>query len=189
MKKTFIIVLACILLGIPRVSSAEDTSGEEKTKSTAVEFMQQEGTLILKEIYPESRIGGVTFRVLIIKDVIYGKKVGCLRVETTNSSKYSSDRFVGILDSDELSACIQSLRYIKTNLIEEKPTIYTECVYLSRDDVQFGAYYNEATNNWIISISPKSYNSNSMETIGVNRLDELISIMENSQELLKKALN
>ena len=81
MKKILSIVFALALLSVPAVSFADEPK-EEVSQSSTVEFMKQDGTLMLKEFYPEVNIGGVKFQVLILSDVVTGKKVGCLRLET-----------------------------------------------------------------------------------------------------------
>ena len=187
MKKIIVIVLA--LMSYPIVSLAqEETSApkEEKTKSEAVQFMEKDGTLMLKEFYPEVNIGGVTFQVATLKDVVSDTKIGCLRVSTMYYSKYSTDTYTGVLDYDEITACIQSLKYIKS-IVETTPGNYTECEFKSRDGVKLGAYYD--SNSWVLYVKPKSYNSRSTKSFKVSLLDQLISALENSQELIKVQCN
>lgn len=188
MKKLFFI-LAVALLSVPAIAFAEEEAKEETSKSSTVEFLQRDGSLILKEFYPEVNIGGVKFQVLILTDVVTGKKMGCLRLETKYVSQYTADTYIGTLDSDELAACIQSLNYIKNTLCPTTPKFYQECEYRSRDRVVLGAYYSERKSKWEIYVQTKSYTTRSLKTISIEDLYKVISTMEVSQNAIKKALD
>ena len=112
-------------------AQAKDEVPESKSK--AVEFMTADGSFLVKEFYDLQKIKGVECQVLIMNNVVSGKKMGCLRLETQYRSQYSSDSYIGTLDSDELDACIQSLEYIKNTLLPSAPSVYTEAEYKTND--------------------------------------------------------
>lgn len=188
MKKFITSILAIALLSVPTNVFAEDEVKDEVSKSTTVEFLKRDGLLLLKEFYPEVNIGGVKFQVLILTDVVTGQKRGCLRLETKQISQYTSDTYIGTLDSDELAACIQSLNYIKNSLCMTIPKHYEECEYRSRDGVVIGAYYSERKSKWEVYVQTKSYTTRSMKTINIEDVYRVISTMENAQNTIKRAL-
>ena len=187
MKKFLTFVFALALLSVPAVSFADEPK-EEVSQSSTVEFMKQDGTLMLKEFYPEVNIGGVKFQVLILSDVVTGKKVGCLRLETKYVSQYTSDTYIATLDYDELSACIQSLNYIKNTLSATTPAHYQECEYRSRDRAVLGAYYSNRKAKWEVYVQTKSHTTRSMKVINMNDLPTVISTLEDAQSTIKTAV-
>lgn len=188
MKKLFVVMFACTLLSVPTLSYAEEQN-EEVSKSTTIEFLGKDGALILKEFYPSSKVGGVDFQVLILSDVVNREKIGCLRVETSYYSQYSSDTYTGTLDNDELSACIQSLTHIKNSVLPTTPQNYTECEYQTRDGVKFGAYYDVKKAIWKVYVQPKKYSSRSIAYLNNSDLDKIIMILGNAQSTIQEALN
>lgn len=184
MRKLFII-LAVALLSVPTLAFAEDEAKEEVSTSSTVEFLKQDGTLILKDFYPEVNIGGVKFQVLILTNVVTGQKIGCLRLETKYVSQYSSDTYIGTLDADELAACIQSLNYIKNTLSTTTPKYYEECEYRSRDRVVLGAFYSERKAKWEVFVQTKSHTTRSMKTLSIEDLFRVISTMELAKNTIK----
>ena len=103
-------------------------------------------------------------------------------METQYRGQYSSDSYIGTLDSDELDACIKSLQYIKDTLLPSAPTVYTEAEYKTNDGVKFGAYY--AKDKWTAFIYTKGYTSRSAEFLGVDNLDSFITVMQQSKILI-----
>ncbi len=112
--KIFCILLLSFVL-VSNVAFAQDSKDESKSKT--VEFMAGCGGLIKKEFYDLPKVKGVVNQVLIITNVLTGKKVGCLRVETSYYNGRSSDSYIGTLDYEELDACVKSLTYIKDELL------------------------------------------------------------------------
>ena len=187
MKRFLTFVFALALLSVPAISFAEEAK-EEASKSSSVEFMRQDGALLLKEFYPEVNIGGVKFQVLVITDVVSGKKMGCLRLETKYVSQYTSDSYIATLDYEELSACIQSLNYIQSTLSATTPSHYQECEYRSRDRAVIGAYFSDRKSKWEVYVQTKSYTTRSMKVINMNDLPTVISTLESAQSTIKTAV-
>ncbi len=182
MKK---ILLSVIFIAIALVSFSQETTTQPESQSKSVEFLSKNGSFILKEFYDVGKVGGVTCQVLIMTDIKDNTKLGCLRLETSYSSSYSTDTYIGTLDLDELDACIQSLQYITNNLLSTTPTTYTEAEYKSRDRVKLGAYYNERKATWTTYVYT-TYSSRSCEFLDKSGLSSLIGIMQNAKTMIQE---
>ncbi|MCM1531716.1 MAG: hypothetical protein NC048_04155 [Bacteroides sp.] len=143
MKKSLLFCIFAFTAVLSSLAQSQEKSAIPESKSKAVEFLNANGTFLVKEFYDLQKIKGVECQVLIMKNVVSGSKLGCLRLETHYSSQYTSDSYIGTLDSDELNACIQSLQYIKNTLLPSAPEIYTEAEYKTNDGVKFGAFFNK----------------------------------------------
>ena len=113
MKHFLIFLLSFVLMS----NGAFAQESKEESKSKTVEFMAGCGSLMKKEFYDLPKVKSVENQVLIITNVLTGKKVGCLRVETSYYNGHSSDSYIGTLDYEELDACVKSLTYIKDELL------------------------------------------------------------------------
>ncbi len=153
-----------------------------ESKSKAVKFMTADGTFLIKEFYDLPQIKGVEFQMLIMTNVVSGKKMGCLRLTTNYCDGYSNESYIGTLDYDELEACIQSLEYIKNVLLPSAPTVYSEAEYKTNDGVKFGAYYSE--NKWTAFVYTKDYTSNSAEFLDADNIDSFIAVMQQAKNLI-----
>lgn len=179
MKKTLLFLSVLIL----SISSLAQTNQEiPSSKSTAVEFLNCHGSLIIKEYYNLPKVKGVECQVLILTDIVNGNKLGCLRLTTHYSSGYSSDSYIGTLDYDELDACIKSLQYIKETLLPSTPLIYTEVEYKTKDGVEIGAYFSK--DKWKAYVYTKDYISRSAEFLDTANIDSFIAIMNQAKNLI-----
>ncbi len=185
MKK---VLLSFLLIGISIFSFAQETPKEPESQSKSVEFLSKNGSFILKEFYDVGKVKGVTCQVLIMTNIKDNTKMGCLRLETTYSSSYTTDSYIGTLDVDELDACIQSLEYISNNLLPTTPAVYTEAEYKTRDKVRLGAYYNERKAAWSAFVYT-TYSSRSCEFLDSSNITSLITIMEKAKNLIKEKTN
>ena len=158
MKKLFILL---VLLCSVAVSNAQEKE-TEKSQSKAVLFEQSIGSLIRKDFYDLPKVRGVENKVLILTDILTGKKIGCLRIETKPFSS-SNTTYVGTLDFEELDAAIKSLSYIKETILPTTPDIYSEIEFKSKDGVQLGTYFNEKTKKWVVFIWIREYSENPLK--------------------------
>ena len=179
MKKIFLLIIALVCGCMAFAQEKQETVPESSSKT--LEFMKKNGTLIQRDFYPIGKVKGVDCEVLIITDLISQKKIGCLRLKTTNSSSYSTDTYIGTLDYDEIAACIKSINFLNENVIVGKPTVYTEVEYSTRDKVEVGAYYSEKKSKWIAYVKTKSYSNKSIEFFDASELSQLVSIMEQAK--------
>lgn len=179
-KLLFLMLVLCFGLSSFAQEKAKDEIPESKSK--AVEFLQADGTFLVKEFYDLQKIKGVECQVLIMHNVVSGSKMGCLRLETQYRSQYTSDNYIGTLDADELDACIQSLQYIKDTLLPSSPEVYTEAEYKTNDGVKFGAYYSKG--KWTAFVYTKGYTSRSAEFLGVDNIDSFIAVMQQAKLLI-----
>ena len=179
MKKLFILL---VLLCSVAVSNAQEKE-TEKSQSKAVLFEQSIGSLIRKDFYNLPKIRGVETQVLILTDILTGKKIGCLRIEP---KQYSSPNGVGTLDFEELDAAIKSLSYIKENILPTAPDVYSEIVFKSKDGVQLGTYFNEKTKKWVVFIYTNSYTSRSAAYCDETQLSKMIEIMKTAKSKIQE---
>ena len=180
MKKLFILL---VLLCSVAVSNAQEKE-TEKSQSKAVLFEQSIGSLIRKDFYDLPKVRGVENKVLILTDILTGKKIGCLRIETKPFSS-SNTTYVGTLDFEELDAAIKSLSYIKETVLPTTPDVYSEIVFQSKDDVKLGTYFNEKTKKWVFSIytTIKLYSETKCD---VTQLSEMIEIMKTAKSKIQE---
>ena len=179
MKKLFILL---VLLCSVAVSNAQEKE-TEKSQSKAVLFEKSIGSLIRKDFYNLPKIRGVETQVLILTDILTGKKIGCLRIEP---KQYSSPNGVGTLDFEELDAVIKSISYIKETILPTTPDVYSEIVFQSKDDVKLGTYFNEKTKKWVVFIYTKSYTSRSATFCDETELSEMIEIMKTAKSKIQE---
>ena len=181
MKKILLLALSMVLcIG----GFAQETKGND-SKSKTVEFLKKDGALLKKEFFDIGNISYgntiiVKFQNILITDVVSKSKVGALRLEI----EYTSS----MLDSDELEACIQSVKYLRDNVINQRATTHTECEYRSRDGVLIGVHSNlrNPEKPWTFYVQAESYTSSSRETLSLDKIDELISLLEKAQAQLKE---
>lgn len=190
--KNFLLLVLSIMLCIS--GFAQETK-ENDSKSKTIEFLKKDGALLKKEffdigniVYGKSSVI-VKFQNIVVTNVISKSKIGALRLETEYTSSIGTDTYIGTLDSDELEACIQSVKYLKDNVINQQASTYTECEYKSRDGVLIGAYSNlkNLEKPWVLYVQTKSYTSRSMRTLSLDKIDELISLLEKAQAQLKES--
>ena len=179
------VLVSLMLVAFSVLLYAQETPKEPESQSKSVEFLSKNGSFILKEFYDLGKVKGVTCQVLIMTNIKDNTKMGCLRLETTYSSSYSTDSYIGTLDVDELDACIQSLEYISNNLLPSTPAVYTEAEYKTRDRVRLGAFYNERKSSWSAFVYT-TYSSRSCEFLDSSSITSLISVMERAKSLIKE---
>ena len=202
MKKTLLLPLAIMLslfsgctqqTSVP-AATAPQIQDEEETKSKTVDFLEKSGDLIKKEFFDIGEIKGpystrVIFQNIVMTNVVTQRQIGALRLETESPLSNGTDTFIGTLDSDELQACIQSVKYIRDNMFTQKASTYTECEYQSRDGVLIGAYSNlrNSSVSWELYVKPQKHISRSSIYLSMDKIDELISLLEKAQAQLKTA--
>ena len=114
MKKVLILT-TLFLVTLFSYSQEKQSEKIPETKSKSIEFMSKDGAFIKKEFYDLGKVKGIKCDLLIITDEVNQTKMGCIRLESTYSSSYSTDTYIGTLDYDEIDACVKSLNYIVSN--------------------------------------------------------------------------
>jgi len=189
MKKIVIFAIAFFAISI---SANAQSPNKEASKSSAVAFSERDGVCLVKTYYPLGKVADVEYEILQLEDVAKKTTMCCLRLKTKSYSSATRDvdEYVGTLDADEVSAFIQSLVYIKDNLLPTSPTNYTECIYNSKDGVKFGAYYDQKANKWMAFVYTKSYTTRSAQFFSSDDIEKTIAMMNNATakiaELTKK---
>lgn len=180
MKKLFLL----IALMMPIASIAQDKVAENsQSKSKTLEFLEKDGSFIQKEFYPLGKVKGVECEVLILTNLLNKQKMGCLRLKTTYYNRVGgNDTYIGTLDSDELSASVQSLQFIKDQLMPTNPSTYTEAEYKTRDGVKLGAYSSDK--GWKSYVYTKGYTSRSAEFFDASHIDSLIGYLNQAKDMI-----
>lgn len=178
-----LILMLLILLSLPSVAQ-NAKSDMEKSDSKSISFMSSSGSFMKKEFYDITKIKGVEYQVLIMTDMLTNRKMGCLRLQTVYSSSYSSDTYIGTLDSDEIDACIQCLEKLKNEILPTQASVYTELEYKSRDGVKLGAYYDQKKGAWQAFVYTKGYTSRSAEFFTAENIPAIIDAMANAKKII-----
>lgn len=169
------VLLACFI----SLKAQEET---KESKSLSVEFLNKSGSIYKKDFIPlglvaNGIVGSASLEVLNITNLNNENKSSCLRITTAQSTI----SYVGIIDFDELDACINFMKYLKDSVLNTIPENYMEYTYLSKDHCEIGAF--KYGKKWNISLQPKSYNSNSMVSISSNNIDLFIEKLEKAKEI------
>lgn len=188
MKKNLLLLVLLMSINTLLFAQAKEADKLQDTKSKTLEFMAKDGSFIKKEFFDMGKVKGVKCDILIITNIVNQQKMGCLRLETSYSSSYSSspDTYIGTLDYDEIDACVKSLHYIKDNFLPSTPNVYTEAEFKTRDNVKFGAFYNESKKKWSAFVYTKGYTSRSAEFFDSSNIDSLIEIMNQAKGMIQE---
>lgn len=195
MKKLFFIAFLFVsLFACAQESSIAQGQGVTKeSKSKAVQFMDRDGSILKKVYHNLGKVKGIECQVIILTDLKNNEKLGCLQLGTKGNLVFGGSRpnYDGILDSDELAAAIQSLEYIKDEVLPNKPSTYTEVLYISRDNVKLGAY-TEIINNsngksykWRVFVKPNYYDE-SLEDFNTKHIETFIEYLKKAQSIISE---
>lgn len=189
MKKLLFVLASLTMLAF--TAYAQDKQNEENedgSKSKTVELLQKDGILLKKDFYNIGKVGEVDFENIVLTDVSTGNKTGALRIKTYYYSSVGLDTYIGTLDYEELAGCIKALEYIKNSIITSMPENYVECEYRTKDGVCLGSYLkaNKKNKEWRIYIQTKRYTNRSQEFLGIDKIDEIISLLNKSLENLNE---
>ncbi|MBE2188821.1 MAG: hypothetical protein IAE98_05080, partial [Candidatus Kapabacteria bacterium] len=124
------------------------------------------------------RFGGITVKVLKLKDLNDNLSISALRFEYDYSSKYSTDTKIATLDNDEVEGLVKSIKNLQSNVFTSTRETYTEVTFTSRNDFQAGAYFSTDKQNWVSYIKLSKYDSNSIVFIQQKDLETLLGIIE-----------
>lgn len=177
-------ILLILALLMPMALLAQDKVADApQSKSKTLEFLEKDGSFIQKEFYQLGKVKGVECEILILTNLLNKQKMGCLRLKTTYYNRVGgNDTYIGTLDADELSASVQSLQFIKDQLIPTTPSTYTEAEYKTRDGVKMGAYSSEK--GWKSYIYTKGYTTRSAEFFDASNIDTLIGYFNQAKEMI-----
>lgn len=140
---------------------------------TITEFDQvllQKGTLIMKEFIPFSAFNTIIGEIAILTNANTGIKYYALRLSTSYyKSQYDNGKAIGTLDAKEILSAINSLDYmIKRNLEITSQAPYTEIIFRTNGEPEFGYYVSGSERKMYFKVSTKStsyYNINQLEVL------------------------
>lgn len=185
-------ILFIAFLFVSVFANAQESSVAQKehinakdSKSKAVQFMERDGAFLKKEFYYLGTIKGVASEVIITTDLKNNEKIGCLKLRTVDMGV----AYIGFLDTDELSAAIQSLEYVKDEVLPSKASTYTEVLYKSRDNVVMGAYtFANGFNDdykWRVFVKPNDYDG-SFEDFSKKHIENFIDYLKRAQSIISE---
>lgn len=190
--KKLVLLAAFALSSFIGTYAQEESTKEYESKSKAVAFMDKDGTLIKKEVYEleGENIRGLSFENIVLTDVITQEKTAAMRITTFNYTQAfrNTEEFIGTLDYDELDACIQSMEYIQNNMVNDTPSVYTECGYQSRDGLSITAFWS-SKNKWRLAVKTKKYISRSQTFISIDKLPQIIEKMKSARAQISSVLS
>lgn len=179
MKKLFTLFLG-IILSVTTFAQSSDMS-----KTDVGNIMKKDGAFLEKKYIDHGDINLLSFQTVLIRDITTGEKTGGLVIGYTHK---------GVLDVDEIDACIKCLNYIQEASQQVLPSDYTEYVYKTKDGVSFALFtnmnvYTKKMLGWKIAINPQSYltSSNSTE-IKTQQIPLIITYLEQSRKILDNFL-
>jgi len=184
MKKIFLLSFLVLSICLPLFSQEED----KKSESLTVAFMDKYGKLLEENRYEVGKVSGIKFDVVILKNILDGKKIGSLRITTKSTPML----YYGYLDYDEIDNCIQALVYFKDKVLPTKldeGSNFKEVLYRTRDYVELGVRIETWPNeDWAPYILTHSYNDDSKEKFRPKDIEKIISIFNNAKDLIAEKL-
>lgn len=189
MKRYFILIVAALMAchcAYAQGKTETAADGDTNSESKAVEFMRSAGTLMKTEYFNETSIKmSLSTEVLILTDIVNGAKMGCVKISHYDNLYGSGNTYSGILDYEEIDACIKSLTYIKDAMLPTTPEVYTEIEYLTSDRMKFRAYYSPDSESWKAYVYTKGYTSRSADFFNATNLDKLIAVLTEAKQLIE----
>ena len=183
--------LLFVLLALMPILSFGQTK-EEHSKTKTSSFINREGSLEKKEFFhiDDGEIKGLGFFVIVYTDLNTSEKIACLQVTSAQYSYVTKqiETSVGILDSDEVEKCLQSLIYIKNKIIINKASIDSEIYYNSRDLIRIGVSTNNKA-EWIPFLRLDRWSNIPVVLLKLEQLDVLILNFEKAQKQIKESLS
>lgn len=155
-----------------------------KSDSKITAFRDQYGSLMKEETYNLGEINRIKYDVIVYTDLIKNEKVAGLQV-TTSDSRYS---YFGYLDSDEIDAAVQTLNYIRDNILGTTPSVPTKIEYNTRDKVRIGISA-EANGNWVAYVFAHSYDKNTKTTFVSYDIPKMIEVMTRAQSIISDKIH
>lgn len=155
-----------------------------KTNSNTIKFINDNNNFYLKEYYTIGKQSGVEFINLYVTNIPTKEKRACLLISSLSGDWTSANRieYEGAIDSDEMQSCLNSLIYFRDNLKDRKPDTYTELIYISRDFVNVGAYYEIGSfAKWNIFFRTNRFYRDSFKSINVKHIDKIIDLFSQSK--------
>lgn len=184
MKEVIFLIIFICIIGSVEKTKAQETDQQANSKSETVQLLNKQGVLLLKDFYDIGKVNipfssTIFFRNIVITNITTGEKSGALRI--------SINGHIGTLDFDEIEGCIKSITYIKRNIINTIPNNYKEFIYTTKDGLTLGAYINDnkKTKEWMIFIKSQWHINASMNSMNIDKIDEIISMLNNSLDNLR----
>ena len=139
-------------------------------------------SFILREYHELTNFKSTNCKVLIKTDVCNSKTEGFIVLE--KYSKSSCDEyFTGIIGYSELETCMSSLIFLKNKILSSNSFEDISAEICTMGNTKFGAFTNNG--KWICYIQVKEYEDDSIEYFDLEKIDDLIDIMEEARQVIE----
>ncbi len=153
------------------------------TVSNAELFSSKSGTLFEKEFVDLGKVKKVEFEILKVTDMISGASIKSLRIRQNVKNGYSSGTKIITLDSDEIDGLLKSIRVIKSEVLGNSPTNYTEIAFYSRSGFEMGCFWG-SKDQWVLYLRLEKKDRTSTIFLKKEEFDEFNRLLENAQATL-----
>ena len=187
MKRAILVYLFMVL---STAAFAQELKPEVNSNNATWKLEGAKGKAAKIERFTERRLSNMN-SVLFIYASMYtdlrtGSKEPYILVKIYQEGAYYS----GVIDYDELPACLETLKHIINNEVTVSPGHYVDVVFTSRDEVAIGAIYDTSLSNvtWQSTVTLYNYPSRPSLRLPVKRLSEIVRILQSAQELLTEKM-
>ena len=178
---TIVLTIAMLLSLFPSGVIAQDKKDEKPKQSKLEEFSSRSGQLIQKKFITIGKFKDITIKTLTLTDVMSKKSLAGVRFERTNYIGSTSRTEICFLDEDEVDATVKSLKYLKSDVINNPAETYTEYQFDSRSDFQIGCF--SSAKNWVGFVRISRY-GDGLVSFNVSDFDSLITMLEDAKTKL-----
>ena len=178
MKKiiySFLITLLCIGLNA-------QTPAKDKELSNAEVFSAKAGALMQKEFIEIGTLKKCKIQVVYFTDLISSTKQSALKFEYEYVSSYSTDTKAALLDPDEVTGLMKSIKLMQDKVFPTTPTNYTEVNYRSRGGFEGGCFTSKGT--WSTYLKLEKFDSKSYVWLNIEDLITLYTYLERAKSML-----
>jgi len=173
--KKLLSIIVLIFVSITLFSQEEN---EEKINSKSLHFLSKAGVFYKQEGYGLGSENWVNFGVIIVLDIVNNVKFGYVRLR--------HDRYVGILEPDEIDDCITATEYIKNTFFKSRPSENSRVIYKTKNGIEMRAYYKEERkeSGWKVDIYMDEFISDSKETFNQEQFNDFIRMMKKAKTMI-----
>jgi hypothetical protein len=171
MKK--VLLLLCALSFCSAIAQTK-----EKELSNAEKFSAKAGVLIQKTFLEVGTLKAAVFSVVQYTDLMSNTKATALKIEYESTAKYSGTK-IAMLDADEITGLIMSIKLIQDKIFPSAPTSYTEVSFKSRGGFEAGCFWSKS--KWDTYLKLEKYDKDSYVFLEKEDFPPLLTILEQAK--------
>lgn len=184
MKNTFILLVVIYLSGqICAQNQADSITNIEK-------FMKNKNIFMKKEFIKTGSFKECDLEIIKCSNVETAITISGFSIifKYKNKVNYLTTTKIGYLDKSDLERLINYLEYIKKNVVNTSPTVYTEYIYKNAGNFKAGCLYSSRTNfkkeYWKFFIQLKDYDEDSTIYFSESELAPFIDALKTAVAIL-----